>query len=280
MIILKTVYEAKEFASAKKAEGKSIGLVPTMGYLHEGHASLIERSAAQNDITIVSIFVNPTQFAPNEDFEKYPRDLERDTETAEKAGADAIFHPEPDDMYPSGYSTYINVENLTTELCGKSRPSHFRGVTTVVAKLFGITQADRAYFGQKDAQQLAVVKRMADDLNFNIEIVACPIVREKDGLAKSSRNVYLNEEERKEAPVLSKALKAAEEMFNNGERDTSALKEKITEIIKTSRLAEIDYVEAVDFRTVKPVSRIDAETLIALAVRFGDTRLIDNIILR
>lgn len=280
MKILKTVSEVREFVKDKKTNGKTIGLVPTMGYLHEGHASLIEKSASQNDITIVSIFVNPTQFGPTEDLDKYPRDLEHDTKVAEKAGADAIFHPTPSEMYPNGYSTYINVENLTAGLCGKSRPTHFRGVTTVVGKLFNITQADRAYFGQKDAQQLAVIKRMVYDLNFNIEIVPCPIVREESGLAKSSRNVYLSDEEKREALVLSRSLKEAERLFNDGERNADILKKRITDIIESSPIANIDYVEIVDFETIQPISEIKGEALVALAVKFGSTRLIDNTILR
>lgn len=280
MKILRTVSEVHEFIKEQKSANKTIGLVPTMGYLHEGHVSLIEKSVSQNDVTIVSIFVNPTQFGPSEDLEKYPRDLERDEKTAEKAGADAIFHPTPSEMYPSGYSSYVNVENLTKELCGKSRPTHFRGVATVVSKLFNITQADRAYFGQKDAQQLAVIKRMVLDLNFNIEIIPCPIIREESGLAKSSRNVYLNDKERKQALVLNRSLKRAEELFESGERNADILKKEIIEIINSAPLSDIDYVEIVDFETIQPINEIKGETLIALAVRFGGTRLIDNTILR
>lgn len=280
MKILNTIAEVKEFVKSKKSEGKSIGLVPTMGYLHEGHASLIKKSASENDTTIVSVFVNPTQFGPNEDLDKYPRDIENDMNVAENAGAEIIFHPTPSEMYGEGYSTYVSVENLTTELCGKSRPTHFRGVTTVVSKLFNITQADRAYFGQKDAQQLAVIKRMVKDLNFNLEIVACPIVREESGLAKSSRNVYLSDEEKKQALVLSRSLKEAEQMFDNGERNAEVIIKKIKEILKSSPLANIDYVEIVDFDTIQPIKEINCEALVALAVKFGNTRLIDNVILR
>jgi len=200
-------------------------------------------------------------------------------EVAEAAGAEVIFHPTPSEMYPSGYSSYVNVENLTTNLCGKSRPTHFRGVTTVVAKLFNITQADRAYFGQKDAQQLAVIKRMVADLNINIEIIACPIIREASGLAKSSRNVYLSDEERTQALVLNRSLKEAEKLFAEGERSVSVLIEKITEIIKSSPLADIDYIEIVDFDTIQPIEEIKGEALVALAVKFGNTRLIDNTVL-
>lgn len=280
MKIIETIKEIREYILSQKTLGKTIGLVPTMGYLHEGHASLIRKSVSQNNVTVVSVFVNPTQFGPNEDLEKYPRDIERDAKIAEDAGADIIFHPTPDEMYPNGYSSYINVENLTEELCGKSRPTHFRGVTTIVGKLFNITQANRAYFGQKDAQQLAVIKRMVTDLNFNIEIIACPIIREEDGLAKSSRNVYLSTEERIQALVLNRSLLEAEKLFNAGERNTEVLKQTIAGIIATAPLANIDYIEAVDFETIKPVSNVEGEILIALAVRFGSTRLIDNIILK
>lgn len=280
MRILNTITEVKEFVNSKKSEGKTIGLVPTMGYLHEGHASLIKKSASENDTTIVSVFVNPTQFGPNEDLDKYPRDIENDMAVAENAGAEVIFHPAPSEMYPSGYSSYVNVENLTSNLCGKSRPTHFRGVTTVVSKLFNITQADKAYFGQKDAQQLAVIKRMVKDLNFNIEIVPCPIIREESGLAKSSRNVYLSNEEKEQALVLNRSLKEAERLFAEGERSAGVIIKKIRDIIESSPLAKIDYVEITDFETIQPIAEINCEALVALAVKFGNTRLIDNTILR
>lgn len=278
MKIITTVKEMSAFADEARSLGKKIGLVPTMGYLHDGHLSLIKKSVSENDVTVVSVFVNPTQFAPNEDFKTYPRDLERDAALAESVGADAVFHPEPEEMYPGGYHTYISVEKLTEVLCGISRPTHFRGVTTVVAKLFNITRADRAYFGQKDAQQLAVVHRMAADLNMNIEIVGCPIVRESDGLALSSRNVFLSPEERCQALVLYKSLCAAKKLLEGGERSAVRIRAEIERIIKTAPLADIDYIEIVKYDDLTAVNTIDCKVLIALAVRFGKTRLIDNII--
>lgn len=280
MEIITTPSELNKYSRAQKKLGKSIGLVPTMGYLHDGHKSLIEKSSLQNDITIVSIFVNPTQFGANEDLDTYPRDLEHDKIVAETGGADVIFHPEPSDMYPENYGTYVSVDSdMTKVLCGKSRPVHFRGVTTVVSKLFNISMADRAYFGQKDAQQLAVILRMVDDLNMNIEIVPCPIVREADGLAMSSRNTYLSETERKEALVLSQALKQAKEAVKKGETDIEKLKNGIREIISSSKIADIEYVEAYTFPNLTECSsNLKEQTLFALAVRFGTTRLIDNII--
>ncbi len=280
MQIIKTPAELNAVSKKLKAEGKTIGLVPTMGYLHEGHKSLIRKSAEQNDITIVSVFVNPTQFGPGEDLETYPRDLERDKEAAESAGADYIFHPEPEDMYPDGYGTFVSVDSgITKILCGKTRPGHFRGVATVVTKLFNISMADRAYFGQKDAQQLAVIMRMVSDLNMNIEIVPCPIVREKDGLAMSSRNTYLSAEEREQALSLSAALKEAEDNIKGGETDLEKIKQDIRTRISKSPLADIEYIESCAFPSLEPCGgRLDQKTLIALAVRFGKTRLIDNII--
>lgn len=278
MKIITTVREMNAFADEARANGRKIGLVPTMGYLHEGHLSLIKKSVSENDVTVVSVFVNPTQFAPNEDFKTYPRDLERDAALANGAGADVIFHPEPEEMYPSGFNTYISVEKLTEVLCGISRPTHFRGVTTVVAKLFNITRADRAYFGQKDAQQLAVVRRMAADLNMNIEIIGCPIVREEDGLARSSRNVFLSDEERSQALVLYRSLCAAEEMLRGGETSVERIRAEIERIIKSAPLADIDYIEIVKYEDLTPVEEINCKILIALAVKFGKTRLIDNII--
>lgn len=280
MQIIKTSKELNDWAGKNKNNGKTIGLVPTMGYLHEGHKSLIQKSSSQNDLTVVSVFVNPTQFGENEDLDSYPRDLERDKKAAEEAGADIIFHPSAADMYPENYGTYVSVDSgITKILCGKSRPIHFRGVTTVVAKLFNLSMADRAYFGQKDAQQLAVILRMVSDLNMNIEIVPCPIVRESDGLAMSSRNTYLSSEERKQAPVLSKSLKIAEESIHNGEKDLKTIKNSIRKIISEAPLADIEYIEAYTFPGLSECGSILSEkTLIALAVRFGSTRLIDNII--
>lgn len=271
--------ELSAYSKTLKAEGKSIGLVPTMGYLHEGHKSLIRKSAEQNSVTIVSVFVNPTQFGPGEDLDTYPRDLEHDMAEAESAGADTVFHPEPEDMYPKGYGTYVSVDSdITKILCGRTRPGHFRGVATVVTKLFNISLADRAYFGLKDAQQLAVIMRMVSDLNMNIEIVPCPIVREADGLAMSSRNTYLSPKERKEALCLSRALKEAEKEIEKGERNIEKIKSEIRSEISQSPIAQIDYVESYAYPSLEPCGKIlEGHTLIAAAVRFGKTRLIDNI---
>lgn len=280
MKIITTPKELNTYSREQKRLGKSIGLVPTMGYLHDGHKSLIEKSSSQNDITIVSVFVNPTQFGAGEDLDTYPRDLERDKAVAADGGADVIFHPTPSEMYPEDYGTYVSVDSdITKILCGKSRPIHFRGVTTVVSKLFNISMADRAYFGQKDAQQLAVIMRMVSDLNMNIEIVPCPIVRESDGLAMSSRNTYLSPSERQEALVLSRSLKEAEAAVAAGEADLNKIKSNIQKTISSSAAADIEYIEAYTFPQLKPCGdTMNAKTLIALAVRFGSTRLIDNII--
>lgn len=280
MKIITTPAELNEYSREQKKLGKSIGLVPTMGYLHDGHKSLIKKSSSQNDVTIVSIFVNPTQFGENEDLDTYPRDLEHDKVVAADGGADVIFHPTPSDMYPENYGTYVSVDSdITKILCGKSRPIHFRGVTTVVSKLFNISMADRAYFGQKDAQQLAVILRMVSDLNMNIEIVPCPIVRESDGLAMSSRNTYLSETERQEALVLSRSLKQAENEIKIGETDIAKIKSNIRSVISSSKIADIEYIEAYTFPNLMPCGeKLCEQTLIALAVRFGNTRLIDNII--
>lgn len=279
MILIETVEDMKKYAAEAKSAGKTIGLVPTMGYLHEGHQSLIKRSAAENDVTVVSVFVNPIQFGIGEDLETYPRDLSRDMAKAEEAGATALFHPQVSDMYPEGYNSFVEVEGITGLLCGKSRPTHFRGVTTVVCKLFNISRADNAYFGQKDAQQLAVIKRMVCDLNMNINITGCPIVREPDGLAMSSRNTYLSPEEREQALVLSQSLKLTEDMYARGERDAETIKKAVRERISGSDMADIDYVEAYTFPELKECSKIDSATLVAVAVKFGSTRLIDNTIL-
>lgn len=279
MKIIQQIDALKSYALSCKKQGKTIGLVPTMGYLHAGHQSLIRKSAAENDITIVSIFVNPTQFGVGEDFESYPRDLAHDTAAAEAAGASVIFHPTAEEMYPKGYHTYVSVQEITSVLCGKSRPTHFQGVTTVVSKLFHISHADRAYFGQKDAQQLAVIMRMATDLNMDTIIVPCPIVREPDGLAMSSRNTYLSAEERKQALVLSQGLYAAEKLFADGERSTAFLKETVRQKILTAPLARIDYVELLTYPELTPCETVKSQCLLAVAVKFGTTRLIDNILL-
>ncbi len=274
-----TVAEVREQVRAWKREGLSVGLVPTMGFLHEGHKSLIVRAAAENDRVVVSDFVNPTQFGPNEDLESYPRDFERDCALCEEAGAALVFHPEPSEMYASDACTYVNMDALTHELCGLTRPVHFRGVCTVVSKLFNIVTPDRAYFGQKDAQQLAVVRRMVRDLNFGIEVVGCPIVREEDGLAKSSRNTYLSAEERTAALCLSRAVFAGQKMVEEGERDAERVLAAMRDIIEAEPLAKIDYVKMVDFDTIEQIARIeDAPVLCAMAVYVGKTRLIDNFI--
>ena len=274
-----TVAQTRARVKEWRRQGLSVGLVPTMGYLHEGHQSLIRKAVEQNDRVVVSVFVNPTQFAPNEDLESYPRDLEADKKLCESTGASLVFHPEPSEMYPDGFSTHVVMENLTKELCGKSRPIHFGGVCTVVSKLFNIVQPDRAYFGQKDAQQLAIVKQMVKDLNFDIEIVGCPIVREPDGLAKSSRNTYLTPEQRKAALVVSQAVRLGEDMVRNGERSAKAVIKAMTDKINSEPLARIDYVNAVNALTIEPVDALSGEILVAAAVYFGKTRLIDNFML-
>lgn len=280
MKIVTTVDEVRKQVKEWKNEGLTVGLVPTMGYLHEGHKSLIDAAVKDNDRVVVSVFVNPTQFAPSEDLESYPRDLDRDAALCESAGAALIFHPEPEEMYHPDYSTFVDMRTLTQVLCGKTRPIHFSGVCTVVSKLFHIVQPDRAYFGQKDAQQLAVIRHMVEDLNFDIEIVGCPIIREEDGLAKSSRNTYLNEEERKQAVILSKALRQGKEMIEAGERNPEVVKKIIRDTIETMPLAKIDYVEMVDFKTFENVTEITGEVLTAVAVYIGKTRLIDNFIIQ
>ena len=279
MDICYTIKDVRERVNDWKREGLTVGFVPTMGYLHEGHKSLMQAARANNDKVVVSVFVNPMQFGPNEDLESYPRDFEKDSALCESVGVDLIFHPDPEEMYADGFCSYVDMNGLTTELCGKSRPIHFRGVQTVVLKLFNIVKPDRAYFGQKDAQQLAVIKRMVKDLNVDTEIVGCPIVREADGLAKSSRNTYLNPDERKAALILSRSLKLGRKLIENGETDAKAVIKAITDSINTERLAKIDYVVVVDFDTITPVDRIGKSVLVAIAVYIGKTRLIDNFII-
>lgn len=266
----------KEIISLKR-EGKTIGFVPTMGALHEGHLSLVRQSKKENNITVVSIFVNPTQFGPNEDFNRYPRQFEKDRDLLEKEGVDYIFYPSVSDMYPDGYETFIILEKLPNHLCGLSRPGHFRGVATVVAKLFNIVQPDKAYFGQKDYQQAQIVKKMVRDLNFPVEIVVMPIIRENDGLAMSSRNIYLSSEERKNATVLYKSLQRAKEIIKSGERDVKKIKEEMRKII-SSVPSKIDYIEVVDPITLESLDTIpsDGSVVVALAVFIGSARLIDN----
>lgn len=279
MQVVKTIKEVRDIVKEWRKEGLTVGLVPTMGYLHEGHQSLISKSASQNDRTVVSVFVNPIQFGPNEDLATYPRDLERDMQKVEEAGGDIIFNPEPSEMYPGHFTSFIDTTETTELLCGARRPVHFRGVCTVVGKLFNIVAPDRAYFGQKDAQQLATIKRFVRDLNFDIEIVPCPIVREDDGLAKSSRNTYLSPEERKAALILSQSLMKGKTAMESGERSAAKIIETITQSLETEPLARIDYVEVVDFDNVQRVDTIGDNTLVAIAVFIGKTRLIDNIII-
>lgn len=274
MKVTKTIEETRKLVKEWRREGKTIGLVPTMGFLHEGHASLIKRCREENDIVVVSDFVNPTQFGPNEDLEAYPRDFARDSALCESMGTDLIFHPEPEEMYQDACA-YVSIHTLSDTLCGKTRPIHFQGVCTVVSKLFHIVTPDRAYFGQKDAQQLAIIKKMVKDLNFDIEIVGCAIVREEDGLAKSSRNTYLSEEERKAALCLSKAVKKGQEIIKTGCDCTDVLKEMCA-VIESEPLAKIDYVSMVDALTMQPVEKVDRDVLVAMAVYIGKTRLIDN----
>ena len=249
-----------------------------MGYLHEGHKSLIERAVKENDKVVVSVFVNPTQFGPTEDLESYPRDLNADSILCEDAGAALIFAPEVSEMYAENFTTYVNTSSVSAELCGKSRPIHFRGVCTVVNKLFNIATPDRAYFGEKDAQQLAVIRRMVRDLNMNVEIVGCPIIREADGLAKSSRNTYLSPEERQAALVLSRAIRAGKAMVQSGEKDGEKVLAEMKRIISEEPLARIDYVEMVKWDTIEIHHRVDCPILVAIAVFIGKTRLIDNFI--
>lgn len=279
MKVVNTIDEVRKIVKEWKEQGLSVGLVPTMGYLHEGHGSLIERAAKENDRVVVSDFVNPTQFAPTEDLESYPRDIERDKEISKKAGADIIFHPDKREMYYENSSTFVDMTGPSEGLCGKSRPIHFRGVCTVVAKLFLIVSPDKAYFGKKDAQQLAVIKRMTRDLNFDIEIIGCEIIREEDGLAKSSRNVYLNKEERKAALILNEALSKGKKAIAEGEKDASRIVSIIEEKINSERLAKIDYVEIVTFPNIEKADYIEGSILVAIAVYIGKTRLIDNFII-
>jgi pantoate--beta-alanine ligase len=278
MRIETTVNAVKEQVKAWKAEGLSIGFVPTMGYLHEGHGSLIKAARAGNDKVVVSIFVNPMQFGPKEDLASYPRDLEKDSALCESLGADLIFHPEPSEMYHDNFSSYVDMTGLTEELCGLSRAGHFRGVCTVVNKLFNIVQPDRAYFGQKDAQQLAVIKHMVEDLNMNLEIIGCPIIREEDGLAKSSRNTYLSADERKAALVLSRSINLGRKMVEDGETNTAVIIKAMTELINEEPMARIDYVKAVDGLTISQIDKVQKPMLVAIAVYIGTTRLIDNFI--
>lgn len=276
MKISGSIKETREQIKEWKKQGLTVALVPTMGYLHEGHRSLIDRARKENDKVVVSIFVNPMQFGPNEDLEAYPRDLERDSKICEDGGVDLIFHPEVEEMYGPDFHGFVDMTVLPEKLCGASRPVHFKGVQTVVTKLFHIIPADRAYFGQKDAQQLAIIRRMVIDLDFDIEIIGCPIIREEDGLAKSSRNTYLSEEERKQAVILNQSLEEAMKAIEAGEKDVAKVKEIITNKLNSCPLAKIDYVEIVSFDNIQPIEKIEGAVLIAIAVYIGTTRLIDN----
>jgi len=277
MRLVHTVAEMKKIVGDILKSGKSIGFVPTMGYLHKGHLSLVEAARKENDVVVVSIFVNPTQFGPNEDYNRYPRDLERDLRLLEPIGVDYVFNPSVEEMYPAMYSTYVEEVELSKYLCGASRPGHFRGVCTVVTKLFNIVKPTKAYFGQKDAQQFRVLRRMVRDLNMDVEMIEMPIVREEDGLAMSSRNVYLSPEERKEATRLYKSLLKAKELIESGERDVQKIKSEMLKILDHPFL-KVDYVEIVDEETLKPVEKIERKVIVALAVFVGKARLIDNMI--
>jgi pantoate--beta-alanine ligase len=277
MTIIESVAGMKALSREWRKAGRTIGFVPTMGYLHEGHLSLVRASKERTDVTVVSIFVNPTQFGPNEDFKKYPRDLHKDSAYLEKAGVDCLFHPEAAEIYPPGYRTYVEVQGLQDRLCGKSRPGHFRGVATVVLKLFDIVAPDAAFFGAKDAQQVLILRRMAADLDLDVEVVTCPLVREPDGLALSSRNAYLSSDERKAALSLSIGLRWAERAVAAGERDAAKIVAGIVAVLEAEPLARVDYVEAVDPETLEPVAELRGDVLVALAVFVGRTRLIDNV---
>ena len=281
MQVIKQIEQLKQVVRDVKRQGKTVGLVPTMGYLHEGHLSLMRRARQEQGFVIATLFVNPLQFGPQEDYADYPRDLARDCELAESTGIDVLFAPAVDEMYPAGNGktlTFVDVEKITASLCGASRPGHFRGVATVVTKLFNIAEADVAYFGQKDAQQVAVIRRMAEDLNMNVKIVAVPIVRESDGLAMSSRNKYLDSAQRQAALVLSRSLERAASLLAAGERDSSLIVATVRDLISQEPLAEIDYVSLVDPLTMEALDRVETRALLALAVKFGKTRLIDNML--
>jgi pantoate--beta-alanine ligase len=276
---MEIVRTLEELRAAKKKMNGSVGLVPTMGFLHAGHASLVKRARKECDNVVVSIFVNPTQFSPTEDFAAYPRDLDKDAALLKDAGADLIFAPKDEVMYPEGYQTYVTVEEVTRVLEGAMRPTHFRGVTTVVAKLFNAVQPDKAFFGQKDAQQVAVLSRMVKDLNYNLEMVVCPIVREKDGLALSSRNTYLDESQRKAALVLSRSLRKARSLFAAGERSTKAIRAAMDDVFAGEPSAKVQYISIADTVTLQEIEHIGSQSLVSMAVYMGKTRLIDNTVL-
>jgi len=278
--VYNTIYDIRKELASLREVGKTIGLVPTMGYFHEGHLSLMDVARKKSDVVVVSLFVNPAQFGPNEDLAKYPRDFERDEQMAKERGADIIFYPDKDEMYPDPFFTYVATEELSKVLCGTSRPIHFRGVTTIVAKLFNIVQPDIAVFGRKDAQQAIIIKKMVEDLNFPVEVVIVPIVREIDGLAMSSRNTYLSHEERKQAPIIYQSLQEAVEIVQWGELDAGSVEDSIRQQIETAHLARIEYIEIVSERDLRPVKVIEPGTFVAVAVFFGKTRLIDNVVLK
>jgi len=275
--IAKTIARIREYVAQARAAGKTVGFVPTMGALHAGHASLIEAAARRCDYVVVSIFVNPTQFGPGEDLEKYPRPFEKDVQVCERCGAHAIFAPSAEEMYPRKNSTWVTVEKLTEPLCGRFRPGHFRGVTTVCTKLFNIVGADVAFFGQKDAQQATVIRRMVADLNMPLEIVVCPTVREPDGLAMSSRNQYLSPQERSQAPVIYRALQRCGEMIKAGEQNAAKITEGMSEVLRQVPALQVEYVSIVDAESLEPCDRVRGQVLVAVAARLGSTRLIDNI---
>jgi pantoate--beta-alanine ligase len=276
MQVIKTIAEIRRIRHS--LQGK-VGFVPTMGYLHEGHLSLVKRSRQENDVTFASIFVNPTQFGPHEDFERYPRDYPRDFALLEKEKTDYVFLPEPAEMYPEDYNTWVEVKSVTEGLEGAIRPGHFRGVATVVTKLFNIVQPHHAYFGQKDAQQCVVIKKMAQDLNMDLEVVICPTVREKDGLAMSSRNVYLSPEERRQAPVLCQSLSKARAMWLAGERDSGRIKQAMTELIQQKPLGHIEYISIAGALNLNELENAEPPAIISMVVKFGKTRLLDNVLL-
>ena len=279
MKITRTISDMSKAIEPVKKKQRTVGFVPTMGYLHKGHMSLVKKARNQNDMTVVSIFVNPAQFGPGEDYNKYPRDLARDEKLLNEEGVDVLFSPSVNEIYPEGYRTYVNVDQISEALCGRSRPGHFRGVTTIVMKLFNIVKPDTVYLGQKDAQQAVIIKRMAQDLDTGIAINVLPTVREKDGIAMSSRNVYLSEKERADAPVLWEALSAAKKLVDDGARDTERIKAEMRRLIITKKSARIDYVSVASLRELKELKEIEGGVLIALAVWIGKTRLIDNIVI-
>lgn len=279
MLLINKVSEIREHVKNAKKEGKKVGLVPTMGFFHDGHLELMRQARKECDVVIVSIFVNPTQFGPGEDYEDYPRDIERDMQLAEEVGVDVIFNPSVEEMYPDGFSTYVEVKGITGKLCGRSRPGHFKGVATIVTKLFNSVQPDVAFFGQKDAQQVLVIQKMVKELNIDVEIRTVPIVREEDGIAMSSRNLYLNDEERKAARILYRSIQKAQQKVQEGERDVNRLKGAVIDMISSEPLARIDYVELLTYPELEEKDVLEGKMLLALAVKIGKARLIDNAIL-